>query len=331
MARAPLYPLRFEPIFKSAIWGGRRLPAYLNRSVDHPDPIGEAWVLSDVDGSISRVANGRFAGRALHELLAADPERILGAAKAPQGRFPLLLKFLDARHELSVQVHPNDEQAALLGPGKLGKTEAWVVLDADPATSRLYAGFAEGVTATDFRAALAAKSTPRTLHSFAPKIGDCVFLEAGTVHAIGSHLLLFEVQQTSDITYRLYDWDRIDAKTNQPRQLHVEEGLACCDFRRGPCHPVGPAVVVRGEVRREGLVACPYFTLERLTARCPFRVGAPNRCRAVVCVSGSGELDARGERFAFGTGDVFLLPAELGECIAVPADEVTLLECGLPD
>jgi mannose-6-phosphate isomerase len=331
MARTPLYPLRFEPIFTTNLWGGRRLPGFLNRTVAHDDPVGEAWVLSDVDGSLSRVADGPLAGRTLRELMAEEPARILGAAKAPQGRFPLLLKFLDARQELSVQVHPNDEQAAKLGPGKFGKTEAWVVLDTDPATSRLYAGFAEGVSAADFRAALAAKTTPKTLHSFTPKPGDCVFLEAGTVHAIGSNLLLFEVQQTSDITYRLYDWDRVDAKTKLPRQLHIDEGLACADFRRGPCPPIGPAVAVSNGVRRAGLVVCNYFTLERLTAQVPFRVGAANRCRAVVCVKGSGELESRGARFAFRTGDTFLLPAEVGACIVLPAEEVTLLECGLPE
>src|SRR5262249_15551930 len=267
-----------------ALWGGRRLPTYLNRTFDHNDPVGEAWILSDVDGSQSHVLDGPLAGLTLREVLVQDPERVLGAAKAPQGRFPLWLKVLGARQELSVQVHPNDEQAAKLGPGKFGKTEAWVVLESNPITSRLYAGFVEGVTAKDFRAALAMRRTPRTLHSFTPQPGDCVFLEAGTVHAIGCDLLLFEVQQTSDITYRLYDWDRIDAKTKQPRQLHVEEALACADFHRGPCHPVGPAVAVSDGVRREGLVTCPYFTLERLSAKVPFTVGAPNQCRAVVCV-----------------------------------------------
>ena len=331
MARAPLYPLRFEPIFTTNLWGGRRLPAFLGRTVAHDDPVGEAWVLSDVDGSLSRVADGPLAGVTLRELMTSEPARVVGSAKTPQGRFPLLLKFLDARQELSVQVHPNDEQAAQLGPGKFGKTEAWVVLEADPATSRLYAGFAEGVTATDFRAALAAKTTPKTLHSFAPNAGDCVFLEAGTVHAIGQNLMLFEVQQTSDITYRLYDWDRVDAKTKQPRELHIDVGLECADFRRGPCAPVGPCVEVRDGVRREGLVACNYFTLERLTSAAPFRVGAANRCRAVVCVKGRGELEARGSRFAFRTGDVFLLPAEVGECVALPTEDVTLLECGLPE
>jgi mannose-6-phosphate isomerase len=326
----PLYPLRFEPIFTTNLWGGRRLPGWLNRTVAHDDPIGEAWVLSDVEGSLSRVADGALAGVTLRELMATEPDRIVGRAQAPQGRFPLLLKFLDARQELSVQVHPNDEQAAQLGPGQFGKTEAWVVLEADPATSRLYAGFVEGVTAADFRAALAAKTAPRTLHSFTPNPGDCVFLEPGTVHAIGSNLLLFEVQQTSNITYRLYDWDRVEAKTGRPRQLHVDEGLACTNFRRGRCRPVGPTVGVRDGVRCEGLVACTYFTLERFTARKPFRVGAENRCRAVVCVRGSGELESSGARFTFRTGDVFLLPAEVGAGTVVPAGEVTILECGLP-
>src|SRR5262249_28947653 len=162
------------------------------------------------------------------------------------------------RQELSVQVHPNDEQAAKLGPGQFGKTEAWVVLEACEKTSKIYAGFAEGVAAHHFRAALRDKTTPDTLHSFTPKSGDCGFLEAGTVHAIGANILLFEVQQTSDITYRLYDWDRVDAKTGQPRQLHVDAALECADFARGPCRPVSPRMKASERTRREGLVNCQY-------------------------------------------------------------------------
>jgi mannose-6-phosphate isomerase len=331
MTRPDLYPLRFEPIFKSNLWGGRRLPGFLRREPPTADPIGEAWVISDVDGSPSVVADGPLAGLTLHELLAAGPERILGAAPAANGRFPLLLKYIDARQELSVQVHPNDEQAARKCPGMSGKTEAWVVLDADPATSRIYAGFAPGVTAADFRAALAAKTAPRTLHSFIPTPGDCVFLDAGTVHAIGRDILMFEVQQTCDTTFRLYDWDRVDAKTGRPRQLHVDEALECSDFARGPCPPVRPRVEERGGVRREGLVSCRYFTLERHTGRSPLRVGAAGQCRAIVCVSGRGELESAGKRYPFATGDVMLLPAALGECVCVPNSEITLLECGLPE
>jgi mannose-6-phosphate isomerase len=330
MTRPALYPLRFEPIFKSMLWGGRRLPAFLNRPHTSDEPVGEAWVLSDVDGSPSRVADGPLAGVTLRELLALHPEGALGTAKPVNGRFPLLLKFIDARQELSVQVHPNDEQAAEKCPGGSGKTEAWVVLDANPRTSKIYAGFAPGVTAADFRAALAAKTTPRTLHSFTPRPGECVFLEAGTVHAIGADILLFEVQQTCDTTYRLYDWDRVDAKTGRPRQLHIDDGLACADFARGPCPAVRPRAESRDGVRRERLVRCDYFTLERHTGGVPFRVGAGGECRTVVCVAGRGELESGGKRYLIATGDVVLLPAAIGECTCVPAGEIALLECGLP-
>jgi mannose-6-phosphate isomerase len=227
-----------------------------------------------------------------------------------------LLKFIDARQELSVQVHPTDEQAALKDPLANGKTEAWVVLESNPTTSRIYAGFRTGVTATEFHEALAEKTTPSTLHSFTPRQGDCIFLEAGTVHAIGADILLFEVQQTSDITYRLYDWDRIDAKTGAPRELHIEHGLACSDFAGGPCHPIRPTVNDSDGVRREGLISC---------------MGMEGRCRIVVCVGGCGELRWLGANYAIATGDVFLLPAEVGECECWPAGEITVLECGLPE
>ena len=331
MTRPALYPLRFEPIFKSMLWGGRRLPGFLNRPPPTDDPIGEAWVLSDVDGSPSRVADGPLAGTTLRELLFADPARILGDAKLVNGRFPLLLKFIDARQELSVQVHPNDTQAAKAIPGANGKTEAWVVIEANPERSRIYAGFKNGVTADHFRVALANGTTPQTLHSFTPSPGDCVFLEAGTVHAIGAEILLFEVQQTSDITYRLYDWDRVDAKTGQPRQLHVEEALACAAFDRGPCDAVKPLGVVASVNRRfEKLVRCPYFTLGRHLGEGPFRVGAMSECRVVVCIGGRGKLEWDEECYAISTGDVMLLPAEIGECICLPDGEMTVLECAIP-
>ena len=243
-----LPPLRLEPIFKSMLWGGSRLPAFVRRPAPHADPIGEAWMLSDVDGDLSVVAGGPHAGRTLREVIAAHPAEIFGAAIPADGRFPLLFKFLDAKRELSVQVHPNDDQAVRLkGPGHRGKTEAWVILDADPDTSKLYAGFRDGVTADHFRAAMGAGTVPETLHAYTPIAGDCVFLRAGTVHAIGADILLFEVQQTSDITYRLYDWDRVDAKTGRPRQLHIDDGL------RGRAVPARDAAA-RRRSRRAGCV-----------------------------------------------------------------------------
>jgi mannose-6-phosphate isomerase len=320
-----LYPLKFEPIFKSMLWGGRRLKPFLGRPHHHDEPVGEAWVLSDVDGHPSRVANGPLAGTTLRDLLADSHRRILGPAKPANGRFPLLLKFIDARQELSVQVHPNDAQAHGKKPGQAGKTEAWVILDADPATSKIYAGFRPGVTADTFRSAMADRAVHRTLHQFTPAPGDCVFLRAGTVHAIGANILLFEVQQTSDITYRLYDWDRVDTKTGRPRELHVEEGLACADFTTGPCHPVTAHIEYHEPARRERLVGCEYFSLHRMMGAERFTVGARGQCRVVVCVAGTGTL--AGEQL--GVGDAVLLPAEVGAAELVPHGNITVLECGV--
>jgi len=317
-----LSPLTFAPVFKSMLWGGRRLPDFLGAPAPHADPIGEAWMLSDVEGSLSVVESGPHAGRTLRELIAENPAAIFGEHVPADGRFPLLFKFIDARQELSVQVHPNDEQAAARkGPGHRGKTEAWVILDADPETSRLYAGFKAGVTADDFRAAMAAGTTPDTLHGFTPKPGDCVFLEAGTVHAIGADILLFEVQQTSDITYRLFDWNRVDAKTKQPRELHIDDGLACADFAAGPCNPVTPARV--GEADR--LVDCRYFTVDRFTSDTPLSVGAAGECRVVACLQGEGRIGDT----PFRAGSVVLLPAALGPVEVRPAGQLRLLEIAI--
>jgi mannose-6-phosphate isomerase len=322
----PLYPLTFEPIFKSMLWGGRRLPEFLGRPAPHADPVGEAWVLSDVDGSLSTVAAGPLVGRTLREVIAEHPRHVFGNAAPTDGRFPLLLKFIDARQELSVQVHPTDEQAVRLhGPDKRGKTEAWVVLDADPETSRIYAGFRDGVTEGHFREAMASKTVPQTLHSFTPRAGDCVFLRAGTVHAIGANILLFEVQQTSDITYRLYDWDRVDAKTGQPRELHIENGLSCSDFAAGPCHPVRPAT---GD-RSERLVDCEYFALHHHSHHEAFNVGADGHCRVVVGVEGRGHIDWNGQCYPVRPGSVVMLPAAVGACALIPEGVITVLECAI--
>jgi mannose-6-phosphate isomerase len=322
LERMPAYPLRFTPLFKSMLWGGRRLPGFL-RVAAPAEPVGEAWVLSDVDGQLSTVANGALAGRTLREVIAADPAAVFGRHVPADRRFPLLLKFIDARQALSVQVHPDDALAVrLAGPGARGKTEAWVVLDADPATSRIYAGLRPGVTRDALRAALGDGSVAGLLHAFTPSRGDCVFLEAGTVHAIGADILLFEVQQTSDITYRLFDWNRVDATTGRPRELHIEAGLACTDVGRGPVDPVLP----ERDGDRDRLVRCRYFSLHHQAGDRPMTVGAAGECRVAVCLQGRGRVQDE----PIAPGDVLLLPAALGPVTAVPDGPLRLLECGMP-
>ncbi len=226
-----MYPLRFEPIYQDRLWGGRRLAEVLRAPLPGQGPVGEAWVLSDRHDHSSRVSDGPLAGRTLGQLMDQFPEALLGRLAGRFARFPLLLKFLDAQEMLSVQVHPSDAYPELLPAGETGKTEAWVVLKAGP-KSRIYAGLKPGTTATALRGALSDGGLTDHLACFTPKPGDGVLLAAGTVHSLGGGVVVFEIQQNSDVTFRLYDWDHVDAKTGQPRALHVEQALSCIDFAR---------------------------------------------------------------------------------------------------
>jgi mannose-6-phosphate isomerase len=329
MSQIPLYPLRFEPIYQYRLWGGRRLANLLTAPLPGDGPIGEAWILSDRDDHPSRVADGPLKGLTLRQLLEQSPEQLLGKLAGRFQRFPLLLKFLDARQMLSVQVHPSDRQTDYLPAGEHGKTEAWVVLEAGP-ESRIYAGLNPGTTADDLRRALANRTVADHLASFKPKPGDGVFLQAGTVHSLGG-LVVFEVQENSDVTFRLYDWDRVDAKTGQPRDLQVEQALACIDFAQGVVGPVVPVVEAATPVLRERLFNCDYFRLWRLRGDSPFVVGAAGAPRLLVCTAGEGQLEHDGAIYAVGKGDVLLLPAVVGACSYQPRGAASLLEIALPE
>jgi mannose-6-phosphate isomerase len=236
-------------------------------------------------------------------------------------RFPLLLKFLDAHEMLSVQVHPG---------GDTGKTEAWVVLEAGT-KSRIYAGLKPGTTADDLRRSLANGTVADDVACFAPKPGDAVFLPAGTVHSLGGGVVVFEVQQNSDVTFRLYDWDRVDPMTGQPRGLQVDQALACIDFAEGPARPVAPVVEATAPVRRNRLFQSEHFWLWRVRAQSPFAVGAVGVPRVLVCIEGTGQVEYGRAIYAVAKGDVVLLPAVLGECTFQPRGGVTVLEIGIPE
>ncbi len=323
----PLYPLRFEPIYQYRLWGGRRLADWLTAPLPGDGPIGEAWLLSDRDDHPSRVAAGPLKGRTIVELMAKSRQPILGGRASGFKRFPLLLKFLDVRQMLSVQVHPADDQTDLIPPGNTGKTEAWVVLEAEP-RSRIYAGLKPGTGAADLRA-LSRQSADDHLASFTPSRGQTVLINAGTVHALGDGVVVFEVQENSDVTFRLYDWDHIDPKTGHPRALQVEQALQCIDFEQGAIRPIAPVVEATEPVKRERLVDCMHFRLWRLRGAEPFSVGAPDEPRVLVCLDGSGNIEHRGADFPMGKGSVVLLPAVLGTCCFRPEGSVTLLEAGL--
>jgi mannose-6-phosphate isomerase len=293
-------------------------------------PIGEAWVLSDRDDHQSHVAEGPLKGQTIGQLLKQFPEQMLGKLAGRFRRFPLLLKFLDAREILSVQVHPGDAHADLLPAGETGKTEAWVVLEAG-SKSRIYAGLKPGTTAANLRQALTNGSVADELAWFTPQPGDGVFLPAGTVHSLGGDVVVFEVQQNSDVTFRLYDWGHVDAKTGQPRALQVDQALACIDFVEGAVGRVLPVVEATIPVERERLFQCEHFWLWRRRGRSAFTVGTSDVPCVLVCIEGMGQIEHGGTTYAVGTGDVFLLPAAIGTCTFRPHSAVTLLEIALPD
>jgi mannose-6-phosphate isomerase len=324
-----LPPLRFAPIFKPALWGGERLRDMFG-APPSADPIGEAWLLSDCGDSPSVVRDGPLAGTTLRELMERMPDRLLGRASATHGRFPLLVKFIHAGRPLSVQVHPTDAQARRLeGPTAVGKTEAWVIVEADEG-ARVYAGLPPAVTEGAFRQAVLRHAVEDVLFAHAPSPGDCYFLPAGTVHAIGGGLVLFEVQQTSDLTYRLYDWGRTDPTTGKPRQLHLEKGLSCVDYGLGPCRPARPTVEVRGRPKLAPLAECRYFTLGKWDTARPFATGAAGECRVLAGIDGRAVLRHRGAEYPIGLGDVWLLPATTGPVDVTPDGPAMILECRIP-
>jgi len=329
VSQVPLYPLRFEPIYQYRLWGGRCLAGLLATPLPS-GPVGEAWILSDRDDHASQVADGPLKGQTIGQLLEQFPEQMLGKLVHRFQRFPLLLKFLDVQQRLSVQVHPREANATLLSAGETAKTEAWVVLEARP-ESRIYAGLQPGTSAASLTLAIETGTVEGQVAEFTPKTGDAVFLPAGTVHSLGGDVVVFEIQQNSDVTFRLYDWGHVDAKTGKPRALQIEQAMACIDFAQGVIGPVAPVFEATTPVNREKLFDCEYFRVWRLRGESPFTVGAADLPRVLVCIEGAGQVEHGHDTYDIRKGDVFLLPAALGACAFRPGEAVTLLEIALPD
>ena len=330
MSQLSFYPLRFEPIFQYRLWGGRHLSHLVSAPLPEIGPIGEAWLLSDREDHQSQVANGALKGSTIGQLMEQYPEQLLGKFAGRFKRFPLLLKFLDVREMLSVQVHPSDANTDLLPPGESGKTEAWVVLESG-SKSRIYAGLKPGTTEDNLHQSLLNGGVEEHLASFTPKPGDGILIPAGTVHALGGGMVVFEIQQNSDVTFRLYDWNHVDPKTSQPRELQVDKALACIDFKAGAVNPVVPVSIEVKPALRELLFQCKYFGLWRLHGESKFRIGKVNTPRVVVCIAGEGQLVNEGNQYAITKGDVVMLPAIVGACMCHPNGIITLLEISLPE
>jgi len=335
MPPTPLYPMAFEPLYKSLIWGGRRLETMLGKAIGGgpSDRVAESWELADHRDDRSRVRNGPLAGASLHDLARDRPDDVYGPGRAPAGggRFPLLVKFLDAHDVLSVQVHPDDALGRRLA-GDNGKTEAWVIVHAEP-DSLIYAGLRPGVSRERFAKALAAGGVEPLLHRFPARAGDCVFIPAGTVHAIGAGVVLAEVQQSSDTTFRVHDWDRL-GPDGRGRTLHHAEALESTDFDAGPVEPVRPAPAAFEGGTREELVRCRYFHLDRLRIDGPATVGGVGHFTIAVGLGGGATVEDPGgvaEPVPVGLGRTALLPASVGPCRVVPEGTgAVLLTCVVP-
>ncbi len=321
-----IYPLKFEPIYQYRLWGGRRLSHLLSKLLPEDEPVGEAWLLSDREDHASKVTEGGLKGSTITELMKRFPNEIMGKVDNHSDRFPLLLKFLDCKEILSVQVHPSDYQKEYIPKGDSGKTEAWVVLETSE-DSRIYAGLKKGTTKEILLKSIHNKSVSDRLHSFIPKTGDAVFIHSGTVHTLGG-TVVFEVQENSDVTFRLYDWDRKDPKTGKPRDLQVDNAIACIDFDQVDIRPVTP-VECPNNKSAEKLFDNDHFKLWRIKSQSEFPVGFKDEPAILVCIEGKGSIDCNNKQYSIGKGDVMLLPAILGKLDLHPDQEITLLQIAI--
>ena len=301
----PDQPLFFEPIFRSYLWGGRRLETSLKKPIPGSGIWAESWEIVDHGSDQSVVRNGDWEGWTLRELIEAFPQEILGPAAKNDATFPLLLKYLDCQQVLSVQVHPDDSYAKQLNPPDLGKTEAWYVIDAQP-DSIIYAGLKDGIGEKELEQAIEDGNVEACLHSFSPQAGDCIFIPAGTVHALGAGLVVAEIQQASDTTFRLFDWNRL-GNDGKPRPLHIREALEVIDYSRGPVKPLPDSTDSANSL----LYGCDKFQLHRWKTSTTFDVSSGFHMLTVV--SGLARLQHRGMELPLQLAQSVLLPAAARE------------------
>jgi mannose-6-phosphate isomerase len=319
-----LYPLKFEPILKDKIWGGRKLHDFLNKK-DVSDKAGESWEISGFQDNISVVSNGFLAGNTLQELIEVYMGDLVGESVFEKFgiEFPLLIKFIDAHDDLSIQVHP-DDILAHERHNSFGKTEMWYIIQAEE-NARLIVGFNEKINKETYLKHLKNKTLNSILHEEKVSAGDATFLPAGRVHAIGAGILLAEIQQTSDVTYRIYDYDRKDTSGNL-RELHTDLALDAIDYNLPDNYKID---YDRSENKNSELVACNYFTTNFLKFNQPIEkdYSLVDSFVIYMCVGGGGEIDFKGEEtIPVSMGETILIPADLNEITIKPDQSAEILE-----
>lgn len=298
-------PIQLRASLHETIWGGENLRALAGKDIPHGQRIGESW-----ETALEAIAtNPPYAGQTLGALTKRYGADLIGSCAEAVfgGRFPLLTKFIDAQAQLSVQVHPNDEYAAAHENGKLGKTEVWYILHAEPGAQVVY-GLRHAATREEVRQAIAANTLEDMLYTVAVRPGDVVFVPAGTVHAIGAGVALYELQEYSDITYRLYDYGRLQAD-GRPRELHIEQGLTVMRYAPQTLERVTPLTLGA----RRLLVGCRYFMLEELRLTGDLAgVARPGSCQIVTVLEGRCGIHAGGGSVELARGETAVLPATMG-------------------
>ena len=318
-----LYPLTFHPIFKERIWGGREIEKLYGKKLPAGRRIGESWEISDRPDDESIVANGKFAGKSLRWLMENHRAELLGDAKPANGnRFPLLCKILDAHAKLSLQVHPPASIAAELKGEP--KTEMWFIADAAPG-AELYVGLKRGMTRAEFQKKISDGSVADCFHRVPVRIGDTMFLPSGRVHAIGSGLVIFEIQQNSDTTYRVFDWNRVGLD-GKPRELHMAQSLASIDFNDFEPKLVSEKFSGDDKIKLRPLVRDKLFNADHLE----IKSGAvaklkEQKLQIVAAVGGRIEIKSNLENANLSAGQFCLIPASLEQIEVFAKSDATLL------
>lgn len=312
-AAMDVYPLIFEPILKPKIWGGRNLETLTGKRLPDGAKIGESWEVADLEDDQSVVARGPARGRTLGELTREWGAGLIGNAPLFEGRFPLLIKFLDAQETLSVQVHPDEAMARRLGGRVRVKNEAWYVIDALP-EGFIYRGVRKGADAEALRRAIDEQRVETVLNRVAVRPGHCYYLPSGTIHALGAGVVVAEVQTPSDTTYRVYDWGRIDPSTGRSRDLHLEEALRCISYDTEPIEGERAEHVGGVWTAVTRLVRCASFVIERVRMAEGVEQTIPHQELVIwIVLEGRGAIayEAPGSPVTFRLGDTVVIPAGL--------------------
>ena len=316
------YPIKFRPILKEKIWGGNKLKEILNKEGEQEN-LGESWEISGVENDISVVENGPLKGKTLNELLAEYKGDFLGKNIFREfgAEFPLLIKFIDAKTALSIQLHPNDELAQQRHKS-FGKTEMWYIMQADE-NAEINIGFKETITKADYIEHLEAGDIVSLLNFEKVNKGDAFFINTGKVHAIGAGVLLAEIQQTSDVTYRIYDWDRKDSEGNS-RELHTALAIDAIDFEKKDDFKLK---FDTAENQSSNIASCQYFTTNYLPIKGKLEkdYSAVDSFVIYMCVSGQAEISIDGNSEIIEQGETVLIPAE-NKNVEISSEEAELLE-----